>query len=185
VQLKNGRQIEARSVVLATGYVMQAIVQSTIHSVSSSWAIATNPQPQNTWKEGALIWEDSEDYLYARTTRAGRIIIGGEDSGEIIEPEARDGLIPEKSIILARRLAALWPPASLDLEFRWAGTFDNTSDGPAQRESTRRQRDHVQLTRRAVDRRPDRRLDLGAGGRSRAGSGGQIDRPLKDFVRRA
>jgi len=129
VQLKNGRQIEARSVVLATGYVMPAIVQSTIHSVSSSWAIATTPQPQNTWKEGALIWEDSEDYLYARTTRAGRIIIGGEDGEEIIEPEARDGLIPEKSIVLARRLAALWPPASLDLEFRWAGTFDNTSDG--------------------------------------------------------
>jgi len=129
VQLKNGRQIEARSVVLATGYVMPAIVQSTIHSVSSSWAIATTPQPQNIWKEGALIWEDSENYLYARTTRAGRIIIGGEDSEEIIEPGARDGLIPEKAIVLARRLAALWPPASLDLEFRWSGTFDNTSDG--------------------------------------------------------
>jgi glycine/D-amino acid oxidase-like deaminating enzyme len=129
VQLKSGRQIEARSVVLATGYVMPAIVQSTIHSVSSSWAIATTPQPQNIWKEGALIWEDSEDYLYARTTRAGRIIIGGEDSEEIIEPGARDGLIPEKAIVLARRLAALWPPAKLDLEFRWSGTFDNTSDG--------------------------------------------------------
>jgi len=129
VQLKNGRQIEARSVVLATGYVMPAIIQSTIHAVSSSWAIATRPQPQNIWKEGALIWEDSMNYLYARTTSAGRIIIGGEDSGEIIEPDARDGLIPEKAIVLARRLAALWPPASLDIEFRWSGTFDNTSDG--------------------------------------------------------
>ena len=28
---------------------------------------------------------------------AGRIIIGGEDSKEIVEPEARDALIPEKS----------------------------------------------------------------------------------------
>ncbi len=129
VQLKNDRQIEARSVVLATGYVMPAIIQSTIRTVSSSWAIATTPQPQNIWKEGALIWEDSQNYLYARTTSAGRIIIGGEDSDEIIEPEARDGLMPEKAIVLARRLAALWPPASLDIEFRWSGTFDNTSDG--------------------------------------------------------
>jgi glycine/D-amino acid oxidase-like deaminating enzyme len=129
VQLKNGRQIEARSVVLATGYVMPAIIQSTIHSVSSSWAVATTPQPQNIWKDGALIWEDSKNYLYARTTRAGRIIVGGEDSERIIEPEARDGLIPEKAGVLARRLAALWPPASLDIEFRWSGTFDNTSDG--------------------------------------------------------
>ena len=76
----NGREIEARSVILATGYVMPDIVRSTVHKVSSSWAIATMPQPQNIWKDGALIWEDSKDYLYARTTLAGRIIIGGEDS---------------------------------------------------------------------------------------------------------
>ena len=55
--------------------------------MSSSWAIATVPQPQNIWNDGALIWEDAKDYLYARTTTAGRIIIGGEDSTEIIEPE--------------------------------------------------------------------------------------------------
>ena len=60
---------------------------------------------------------------------AGRIIIGGEDSDEIIEPEARDRLIPEKSRVLAQRLAALWPARETDIEFRWAGTFDTTSDG--------------------------------------------------------
>jgi glycine/D-amino acid oxidase-like deaminating enzyme len=129
VLLSNGHEIEARSAVLATGYVMPTIVHSAIHMVSSSWAIATRPQPQNIWKEGALIWENSKNYHYARTTSAGRIIIGGEDSDEIIEPDARDALIPEKSRVLARKLAALWPPADLDLEFRWSGTFDNTSDG--------------------------------------------------------
>ena len=100
-----------------------------MQTVSSSWAIATSPQPQNIWKDAALIWENSKDYLYARTTRAGRIIIGGEDSDEIIEPEARDRLIPEKSRLLAQRLAALWPVAKTDIEFRWAGTFDTTRDG--------------------------------------------------------
>ena len=83
---RNDREIEARSVVLATGYVMPDIVCSTVHAVSSSWAIATVPQPQNIWNDGTLIWEDAKDYLYARTTQAGRIIIGGEDSTEIIEP---------------------------------------------------------------------------------------------------
>jgi glycine/D-amino acid oxidase-like deaminating enzyme len=129
VGLKSGQQIEARSVVLATGYVMPSIVHSTVHNVSSSWAIATTPQPQNIWKDAALIWEDSKDYLYARTTTAGRIIIGGEDSDEIIEPDARDRLIPEKSRLLAQRLKALWPVANADIEFRWSGTFDTTSDG--------------------------------------------------------
>ena len=97
--------------------------------MSSSWAIATTPQPKNLWREGALIWEDSKDYLYARATSTGRIIIGGEDSDKVVEPDARDGLIPEKSRLLAQKLAALWPPASLEIEFRWAGTFDTTSDG--------------------------------------------------------
>ncbi len=129
VLLQNGREIEARSVILATGYVMPDIVCSTVHVVSSSWAIATTPQPQNIWKDGALIWEDSKDYLYARSTSAGRIIIGGEDSREITEPDARDALIPEKSRLLTRKLAALWPAADLDIEFRWSGTFDSTSDG--------------------------------------------------------
>ena len=129
VGLGSGHEIEARSVVLATGYVMPDIVTSTVHQVSSSWAIATRPQPENIWNDGTLIWEDSKDYLYARTTRAGRIIIGGEDSTEIVEPEARDGLISEKSRVLAQRLAALWPPAKPDIEYRWAGTFDTTQDG--------------------------------------------------------
>jgi glycine/D-amino acid oxidase-like deaminating enzyme len=129
VRLANDSEIEARSVVLATGYVMPDIVHCTVHAVSSSWAIATVPQPQNVWKDDTLIWEDAKDYLYARTTRAGRIIIGGEDSTEIVEPEARDRLIPEKSRALAQRLAALWPAARTDVEFRWSGTFDTTSDG--------------------------------------------------------
>ncbi len=129
VVLKNGREIEARSVILATGYVMPGIVRSTVHAVSSSWAIATTPQPHNIWKDGALIWEDSKDYLYARTTSAGGIIIGGEDSEEVIEPDARDALIPEKSRLLTQKLAALWPAANLEIEFRWSGTFDTTSDG--------------------------------------------------------
>ena len=129
VGLANDREIEARSVILATGYVMPDIVCSSVHAVSSSWAIATRPQPQNIWHDDTLIWEDADDYLYARTTLAGRIIIGGEDSTEIVESEARDRVIPEKSRILARRLAALWPAAEPVIEFRWAGTFDTTHDG--------------------------------------------------------
>jgi glycine/D-amino acid oxidase-like deaminating enzyme len=121
--------VEARHVVLATGYAMPGIVHATIQKPSSSWAIATAPQPEKIWKDAALIWEDSKDYLYARTTAAGRIIIGGEDSEKVIEPDARDALIPEKSRRLTERLTALWPRAERDIEFRWSGTFDTTSDG--------------------------------------------------------
>jgi glycine/D-amino acid oxidase-like deaminating enzyme len=129
VQLADGGIIEARHVVLATGYVMPHVVRTTVQKPSSSWAIATSPQPDQLWKDCALIWEDSKDYLYARTTAAGRIIIGGEDSDRVIDPDARDALIPQKAKALTQRLAALWPRANLDVEFRWAGTFDTTRDG--------------------------------------------------------
>jgi glycine/D-amino acid oxidase-like deaminating enzyme len=129
VQLEGGHLIEAGSAILATGYVAPPIIHSTIQKISSSWAIATVPQPQNVWKNGALIWEDAKDYLYARSTSTGRIIIGGEDSDKIIEPADRDRLIPEKARTLAQRLAALWPAANLDIEFRWSGAFDTTDDG--------------------------------------------------------
>ena len=129
IRLKQDRQIEAKCVVLATGYAMPAFIRSSIQRVASSWAIATVPQPQNIWRDGALIWEDRQDYLYARSTAAGRIIIGGEDSDEVVEPGPRDQLLPAKSRTLAQRLRALWPAADPEIEFSWAGTFDSTSDG--------------------------------------------------------
>jgi glycine/D-amino acid oxidase-like deaminating enzyme len=127
--MADGHEIEARWLILATGYVMPRIVHSSVQKVSSSWAIATAPQPERNWKDGVLIWEDSKDYHYARTTTAGRIIIGGEDSDRAVEPDERDRLIPEKAQVLTQKLAALWPTANLDIEFRWSGAFDTTNDG--------------------------------------------------------
>ena len=129
VSTAEGRIIEAGHVILATGYVMPDIVETKVQSPSSSWAIATAPQPDRLWRDGVLIWEDSKDYLYARTTPSGRIIIGGEDSDEIIDPDARDALIADKADVLRQRLQALWPRAELNIIHRWAGTFDTTRDG--------------------------------------------------------
>ena len=78
VGLDNDHEIEARHVVLATGYVMPRIVRPTIQQIASSWAIATVPQPNNIWKDGTLIWENSKTYHYARTTADGRIIFGAK-----------------------------------------------------------------------------------------------------------
>jgi glycine/D-amino acid oxidase-like deaminating enzyme len=87
VQLKNGCLIEARSVILATaGHARD-------HSVDRPGDLIElgHLQPRRSRKiseRGRADLEDSKDYLYARTTTAGRIIIGGEDSEEVIEPDA-------------------------------------------------------------------------------------------------
>jgi len=58
--------------------------------------------------------------------RCAAAIIGGEDSEEIVDPDARDALIPSR---LTENLRALWSRTELDIELRWAGTFDTNDDG--------------------------------------------------------
>jgi glycine/D-amino acid oxidase-like deaminating enzyme len=128
VQLDDGHFIEARHVVLATGYVMPDIVTCAQHRIVSSFALATAPQ-RKLWHDEATIWEASENYLYVRTTAGGRIIAGGEDDEDAIEPEQRDALMPMKAAAIVKRLSALWPDANTTTEFIWSGAFGTTADG--------------------------------------------------------
>lgn len=129
IGFEDGIEAEANHVVLATGYVMPAVVQTRVQHVSSSWAIATAPQPENLWPERALIWEAAENYHYARTTADGRIIFGGEDDQRLVKPEERDAAIAAKARTLAQELKTLWPRAETSIDFQWSGTFDTTDDG--------------------------------------------------------
>lgn len=129
VGLDGGYEIEANRVVLCTGYVMPDIVRPTVQRPTSSWAIATEPQPQNLWPEDVLIWEASEHYNYARTTTDGRIIFGGEDDDNAIDPEARNAVTPVKREKLIRELKALWPRSTGRIDYCWSGAFDTTQDG--------------------------------------------------------
>jgi glycine/D-amino acid oxidase-like deaminating enzyme len=131
VRMDDGLEIEAKHVVLATGYVMPEFMKTDLHTTASSWAIATPPQtqPDALWRDGALIWEASEDYLYARTTLDNRIIIGGEDEDAVTDPDERDALMPAKRDTLLRKLKVLRPGANAEAEFIWSGAFGQTEDG--------------------------------------------------------
>jgi len=130
VTLDNGHVIEAERAVLATGYVMPDFIQTPLHKTSSSWAIATPPQrPGRLWRDGVLIWEASEHYLYARTTADRRIIIGGEDDESLIDPAARDAVMPQKSRTILDKLKVLWPNAEASADYVWSGAFGETEDG--------------------------------------------------------
>jgi glycine/D-amino acid oxidase-like deaminating enzyme len=130
VGLDSGHAIEAGRVVLATGYVMPDFLETDLHATASSWAIATPPQtPDALWRDGVLIWEASEKYLYARTTADNRIVIGGEDDNEIVDPAKRDELMPEKAATILNKLKVLYPKANATADFVWSGAFGETKDG--------------------------------------------------------
>lgn len=124
-----GHTIEADWVVLATGYVMPDVVKSDLHRISATWAIATPPQPApSRWRSGLLLWEATQDYLYARTTAHHRIIVGGEDEA-VATPAEREAATPAKSAALLRRLSGLFPQAEAVAERTWSGAFGTTADG--------------------------------------------------------
>ena len=130
VTTADGQTIEARHVVLATGYVMPKLVNSELHRASSSWAIATPPQrPELLWRGNALIWEASTPYCYARTTHDHRIIIGGEDDPDLADPDARNAALPAKVKTLLGKLGALFPAVEARADYAWSGAFSETRDG--------------------------------------------------------
>ena len=96
LELAGGGSILAKNAVLATGYVMPDFVTCELHKTVSSWCIATTIQsPENLWRDGVLIWEARDPYLYARTTLEGRILVGGEDQ-ETENANEREALMPVK-----------------------------------------------------------------------------------------
>ena len=129
VTTRSGHRIEARYVVLATGYELMDIVRNDRHKIISTWAMATRRQPKGKlWPGEALIWEASDPYLYLRTTHDGRVICGGEDE-EFEDETMRDALIPQKIRRIADKLGRLLPSIDPTPEFAWAGSFGTTRTG--------------------------------------------------------
>jgi glycine/D-amino acid oxidase-like deaminating enzyme len=126
--LDGGMEIEARHVVLCTGYELAKIVPASRNRVCSTWAIATRPQPAALWPQRALIWEASDPYLYLRTTADGRVICGGEDE-DFADPHRRDALTPAKMQRIERKLQRLFPGLDSRAEMAWTGSFGGSPLG--------------------------------------------------------
>lgn len=125
---KAGQTINARHVVLATGYELTDIVPRDGHRVISTWAIATAPQKRRLWPQASLLWEASDPYLYARATDDGRVICGGEDE-DFTNEERRDALIAEKAARIAKKIGKLLPAVDPTPAFAWTGSFGTTATG--------------------------------------------------------
>jgi glycine/D-amino acid oxidase-like deaminating enzyme len=127
----NGRTIQARKIVFATGYETQEFRTNPNAYTDSAYAIVTQPLDPAFpgWFERSLIWETARPYLYMRTTADNRIICGGLDENTGI-PEERDRRLKRKSELLIEALSELFPQyEELRAEFAWASFFMSTHDG--------------------------------------------------------
>lgn len=124
----HGPVLSANDLVFATGYELPRGVPRAGHSIISTYAIATRPQPGRLWHSRGFIWEASEPYLYLRVGPAGRIICGGEDE-PFADAGRRDALIADKTAVLEDKLQRLLPGVDARADYAWTGTFGASETG--------------------------------------------------------
>jgi glycine/D-amino acid oxidase-like deaminating enzyme len=121
--------ITCRRAIFATGYEVIDGLPKSAFDIVSSWAIATQPLPPETfWRDRCLIWEAADPYLYLRSTADNRILVGGEDSG-LVQPSRRAAAIPAKAKRLLAKVKGLLGREDLEVDYAWAGAFADSPTG--------------------------------------------------------
>lgn len=120
--------IRARHLIFATGYELPKGVPRKGHSIATTWAIATRPQPRRLWPGHGFIWEASDPYLYLRVGPGGRIICGGEDEA-FDDADRRDALTASKISAIEAKLARLLPHVDARADYGWCGNFGGSTTG--------------------------------------------------------
>jgi glycine/D-amino acid oxidase-like deaminating enzyme len=121
--------IEAKAAVFCTGYEAVKGLPKAHTSITSSWAAATAPDaPYPDWLDETLVWEAAEPYLYMRTDRHGRLIVGGEDA-DLDSPVYRARTLGMKARRLAAKTSKLLPGLKPRWTHTWAGAFGESDDG--------------------------------------------------------
>ncbi len=125
-----GSTIRARHAVLAGGYANEKWLSQRVARNRSSYAFVTDPLADDVLGrlKNTMVWESARPYLYLRSTRDGRLLVGGEDD-DIDIPARRDRRVDKKASTLAKKVAKAMPGRQLTPTFAWGGTFAETADG--------------------------------------------------------
>ncbi len=127
---ETGFTITAKKLVYATGYEVLKYIRKPIVKLLSTFAtISEHIEAERPfWNKDVLIWNTADPYLYMRTTKDNRILVGGRDEN-FYSPAKRDKLIILKAKQLSADFKNLFPGLPFKSEFNWAGTFGSTKDG--------------------------------------------------------
>ena len=129
VSTKNGCSIQARYVIFAAGYEGMEIRKEKKASFVSTYTVTTNPvEDFSEWYNRTLIWETARPYLFMRTTRDNRIIIGGLDDNTTY-PEDRDSKLIHKKNKLINEFNKMFPSIKVEPEYYSSAFYGGTLDG--------------------------------------------------------
>ncbi len=127
---EDGCTVKTKKLVYANGYEAVQYVDKKIVDLHSTYACTSEQANEKTkfWKDDVLLWNTADPYLYMRSTKDRRILIGGRDE-EFYDPAKRDALLPVKIKQLVKDFNKVFPKIIFKPEFSWAGTFGATKDG--------------------------------------------------------
>ncbi len=126
----NGYKIKAKKLVYANGYESVNYIDKKIVALHSTFATASEQYTgdTNSWNDEVIAWTTANPYLYVRSTKDKRIIVGGRD--EPYKNAHKDyNLILSKSKQLKRDFEKFLPGIEYNPEFCWGGIFGSTKDG--------------------------------------------------------
>lgn len=129
VSTKNGHSIKARFIIFAAGYEGIEIKKEKKASFVSTYTVTTHPiKDLSEWYNRTLIWETARPYLFMRTTRDNRIIIGGLDDNTSYA-EDRDSKLIHKKKRLIEEFNKMFPTIEVQPEYSLAAFYGGTIDG--------------------------------------------------------
>lgn len=129
ISTKNGKSIQARYIIFAAGYEGIEMKKEKKASFVSTYTVTTNPVDSfSHWYNRTLIWETARPYLFMRTTRDNRIIIGGLDDNTTY-PEDRDSKLIHKKNKLIEEFNKMFPAIQVQPEYYLAAFYGGTLDG--------------------------------------------------------
>ncbi|MCM3570909.1 FAD-binding oxidoreductase [Neobacillus mesonae] len=129
VSTKTGCSIQARFVIFAAGYEGMEIKKEKKASYVSTYTVTTHPVDDlSQWYNRTLIWETARPYLFMRTTRDNRIIIGGLDDNTTY-PEDRDSKLIHRKKKLVEEFNKMFPDMKVEPAYYLAAFYGGISDG--------------------------------------------------------
>lgn len=125
----DGKTIKAEKMVCAPGFESAFFLKEKVMKLNSTYVLVSDPiRETEFWNEQCLIWETARPYLFIRTTKDHRVMIGGEDI-PFRNPKLRDKLMEYKNKKLLEKFHKLFPHITIKPAFYWCGTFGETQDG--------------------------------------------------------
>jgi glycine/D-amino acid oxidase-like deaminating enzyme len=130
LKTEEGFTIKAARVICTSANVAMTLIEDDIINLQSTYVLISEPAilPGELWPENITIRTSDHPCLYLRSTREGRMLIGGRDE-PLSTFKIRNQLLRKKKVQLQNDFRKIFPTRAFEPAYAWTGTFGVTLDG--------------------------------------------------------